>query len=603
MADHNERIQAHLANWDWALDIENVPETRDFLSLFEIEAKDGSHVYFELNSVQDRVDAKIQELDAAGKPVRIIIVKARQMGCSTYSGARVFAKVVREGGQKCLIMADDEDNTEELYLSKVVELWEQIPPPVRPKKLRTNKRELVVRHGTKERDKRKPRERRQRGRSFVRVMTAGKKEAGRSRTHQHLFLSEVAFWRNADTVLKALLQTVHPYAGTSIIIESTANGASGDFYDRWKKAIEGRSSYVPMFFGWHEFPENVKPFADGPEKVRFLASLTEEEEALREEYGLTWEQLHWRRETLEDNCNGDKIIFQQEYPMTWQEAFIASGSCRFDLAALHILKQQAPEPKGRGRIMRRGGKWQFVKDHARGAIELYEPPHAGREYIVVADVAEGVNPNAEYSDDADFSYAVVRDRRSRRIMARIHKRIEPLDFATQLYRLGKWYRNALLVVERNGPGLQVIRQLVRMEYGKNLYKERKADSVQRKFVDKWGFQTTSTTRDYALTCLASEIARGRVELTDLEIRECYAFVRNDRGKWEARSGSHDDTVIANAILAAVNFEHPYDPAPPEPEDEVRKDSRVAKWERKVFRRLAQETRPTGSADPILGSEW
>ena len=61
----------------------------------KIVNKDGELVPFKLNDGQIIVDNIIKDLEARNKPVRLIILKARQMGISTYTEGYIFKKVLK----------------------------------------------------------------------------------------------------------------------------------------------------------------------------------------------------------------------------------------------------------------------------------------------------------------------------------------------------------------------------------------------------------------------------------------------------------------------------------------------------------------------------
>ena len=62
-----------------------------------------------------------------------------------------------------------------------------------------------------------------------------------------------------------------------------------------------------------------------------------------QDFGVSYEQLKWRRWCINNNCNGDVEQFHQEYPSTPEEAFIASGRPRFNIGVLKQYRRQAKE--------------------------------------------------------------------------------------------------------------------------------------------------------------------------------------------------------------------------------------------------------------------
>ena len=137
-----------------------------------------------------------------------------------------------------------------------------------------------------------------------RLYTAGSPEAGRGTTPTIAHLSEVAFWQHDEKILAGLFQGISQAAGTEVILESTANGAQGEFYRLWRGAVAGENEYLPIFLPWFITPEYRR---DAPEDM----VLDIEEEKLVEKYDLDNDQLYWRRLKI---AEGGKLKFQQEYP-------------------------------------------------------------------------------------------------------------------------------------------------------------------------------------------------------------------------------------------------------------------------------------------------
>lgn len=126
--------------------------------------------------------------------------------------------------------------------------------------------------------------------------------------------TEVAFWRDAKETMLALLQTVPDELNTMIVIESTANGVGGWFYDTWKAATAGENDYIPIFLSWFDLPEYSKSFDDDEEKQNLINSLSNYEKELIKKYNLTHEQINWYRYTLKNKCDNDHDTMKQEYP-------------------------------------------------------------------------------------------------------------------------------------------------------------------------------------------------------------------------------------------------------------------------------------------------
>jgi hypothetical protein len=152
--------------------------------------------------------------------------------------------------------------------------------------------------------------------SGYKVGTAGTKGVGRSSTIQLFHGSEVAFWPHAETHAAGVLQAVPDAPGTEVILESTANGLGNFFHQKWQDAERGIGDFIAVFVPWYWQEEYRKDVPAG-------FTLDEEEREYAELYGLTLEQMHWRRNKIAELK--DATLFKQEYPATAAEAFQMSG--------------------------------------------------------------------------------------------------------------------------------------------------------------------------------------------------------------------------------------------------------------------------------------
>ena len=157
--------------------------TKKYIEQFlQIRTKSAEVVPLRLNAPQQKLYAALAAQARAGKPLRAIVLKARQMGFSTLTEAMIFKRTATRKNVRSGIVAHDEDATNNLYrMTKL--FYERLPEPMQPQRRALNARELVFNdaegHGLN---------------SSIRVMTAGGKGVGRSETFQNLHLSEVAFW-------------------------------------------------------------------------------------------------------------------------------------------------------------------------------------------------------------------------------------------------------------------------------------------------------------------------------------------------------------------------------------------------------------------------
>jgi len=277
----------------------------------KIITKKGRLVPFMVNSEQyallEIVCQKIREQ----KPVRIVILKARQIGFSTLVQALQFWATSLKPFTNATTIAHKSQATGNLHAmyTRFLRYLEYSPRTVR-----SNRRGVIFAP---------PHE------STVVLDTAQEKEAGRSGTNQLVHGSEVAFWPWAEDTWLSLVQTVGDEPGTMIIMESTANGVGGLFYDTYMRARSGKSGYEAVFFPWWQHPEYQVPLTT-TERNNILKTLDPTEKNGIDQFAWTAEQIAWRRRAISDKCQGDVAKFRQEYPATDLEAFVASGTHVFD---------------------------------------------------------------------------------------------------------------------------------------------------------------------------------------------------------------------------------------------------------------------------------
>lgn len=507
-------------------------------TFLKIIDKKGKTVPLILNEPQKRLYDTVKEQWNAGKPIRIIILKARQMGFSTLTGAIIFWMAATAYNVRCMIVAHKEDATNNLF-QMYRRFYDNLPDRIKPMLQASNAQELVFDRPTRYKGDSKGLG------SRIRCATAGGQGVGRSFTLMALHISELAFWpgNKAETLL-GLLQAVPEEPGTLIIIESTANGFE-EFKKRWDDAVaaqrRGEDGYIPIFFAWHEMREYRRRVPKG-------FTRTEEEEELSLSFGLDDEQLAWRRWAIQNLCGGDVNTFRQEYPATPDEAFIATGKCVFDkdvLIARRKAVENDPWERGNFRIRRnileKIESFQWVPDK-KGYIRIRKKPENGVPYVIGGDTAG----TGTVGTDTDYFVGQVLDNRTGEQVAVLHERLDEREYAEQMYCLGMYYNKALIGVEINYSTYPE-KKLEELGY-KNLYVRQQIDNNTGKVMDAFGFETTPQSRPLIIDGL-KDVFRYHPELiTDFEtLGEMLTFIYAKGRRPQAEQGEHDDLVMALAI--------------------------------------------------------
>lgn len=497
----------------------------------KIKTKSGTVVPFRLNDAQRKLYAVAKRQQDAGKPVRLIILKARQLGFSTLTEGLIFHACATRKNVNALIVAHREDATANLFrMSKL--FYDELPAPVKPMLRASNAQELVFENQSKLRSER---EARPGLRSRIRCATAGGRGIGRSDTLQCVHLSEYAFWPDgADgkaSTLAGILQAVPSLPGTMVVIESTANGFE-DFKERWDAAVAGENDFEPVFFAWFENPDYSMPVVPGTE-------WTPEERDLKATYQLTDEQLQWRRWCIANNCGGSLDMFRQEYPTSPGEAFLHSGTGVFDNEQIVLRLERLPEPAGRGEFT--DGEWT---ESETGAITLYELPEDGVPYVLGGDTA---------GEGSDYFTAIVIDNVTGRIAAKLRQKYSEPEYVRQIYALGRFYNDALVAIETNFSTYPVMK-LQEMEYP-NQYSREREDTYTRQMKKSYGFRTDRQSRPRAIANLVEVFSSHPEWFTDRELlEEMLTFCYNEDHRPEALAGKHDDLVMGAAITYAARHQ-------------------------------------------------
>lgn len=246
---------------------------------------------------------------------------------------------------------------------------------------------------------------------------------------------------------------------------------------------------------------------------------TEEERELVAAFGLTAEQLKFRRQ-LQAAFRG---LRAQEYAENDVDCFVASGRPVFELEDI---------------AARLAGVLAPVTVRHNGCEHEWCAAEAGKRYIIGADPAEG-------RADGSFSAAQVIDAETGLQCLEMAVRWPVERFAEYLAALGRRYNDALLAVERNNHGHAVLYALrYRHEY-KRLYRHGPGE------LDA-GWPTNSSTKPQAVGALSAMLgdAPGALQSRRL-LEEMRNFSYDAGGEMRATEGMHDDLVMAMGIALAV----------------------------------------------------
>jgi len=524
----------------------------------KIVNKEGQQVPFEYNPIQKQIDDKIKELESKGIPARIIVLKARQEGCSTYTQAKILCGAVKNKNRNALVVAHRDDSTSSIF-GKAKYMYNALPEHIKPLQKASNARELIFDAPPNHKGKK------QGLNSMIKVQTAGSDGIGRSDTYHYVHLSEFAFY-SGDPLrsLAGILQSVPNVPGTIVLIESTANGTNS-FMDLWDMAVAGENDFVPMFFAWHDYPLYQMPVTDTERKA--IEESIEESRGHKKDckcsfcyerniidlYNLTAEQIAWYRWKLRNDCNNDRDLMRQENPSFAEESFLATGRPVFanELIKIRInqlkkLYKEHPPKVGRfsfewvdgetqDQIKQDSIKWI---DDPSGTITIYED--VKRDYHYVA----GGDTSGEGRDA--FTGTMLNNITGKRVATLHMQSTNSKPYTHQMYCLGLHFNSALISVEVNFNS-SPIEELERLRYPKQYMRE-SYDKIAKDIQRKFGFKTDGNSRPIIIDKLV-DLLENHIELfTDIQmLGECLTFVYDKNNRPDAQPGKHDDLIFSDMI--------------------------------------------------------
>jgi hypothetical protein len=458
--------------------------------LLTVRDKEGQHRALQANPAQVRFESQ--------RGRHNIVVKARQMGMTTWVAGRFFLKTITARGVLTAQVAHTREAAEAIF-RMVQRFWECLPRDMREgclRRSRANVGQMVF----PELD------------SEFRVLSAADESAGRGLTLQNLHCSEVSRWPgDAVATLAGLRAALSPDG--EMVIESTPNGAYGCFYEEWQQAVERGA--VQHFYPWWMEQGYVSAAPTGPRT---------DELSLMLQNALSAGQVGFRR-SLEASYRGLRV---QEFAEDAELCFRVTGECCFDLEALERRLATVHEA---------------MEKRRNGALRVWLPPVAGKEYLVAVDPAGG-------GSDGDYAAIQVIELASGVQCAELQQRIGVLELARVAASLGHEYgrspgQGAMIAVERNNHGAGVLAHLSVGEHYAQLYGQ----------AGVAGWLTSVGSKPRMISRLGALLVESPwLFLSKRLLEECRTFVSHPGGRTGAANGAHDDCLMAMALAHAVRAE-------------------------------------------------
>lgn len=552
----------------------------------------GDDVLFRLTRPQRKFVTRLEELRLAGKPIRIILLKARQWGGSTTSQLYMaWLQLVHKVGLNSLIIAHQGSGSDEIrdmfdrmikeYPLELLYNINESYSDNEPKLVGVGRSGAI--HRVPQRN------------CKIKIGTAERPDGCRGGDYNLVHLSEVGLWKategkKPEDIVRSACSGIllRPY--TMIVYESTANGSGNFFQLEYDAAKRGDSQFESMFISWYDIDDYSLPFESEQKKELFAESLwrnrnnsnviTNREEPGKYlwrlwEYGATLEAIHWYTEERK-KCN-DHAVMASEYPSDDVEAFVHSGERVFDEYQVETFKPGCRPPIYIGDVYADGdsGKDAFknlrFKEDNQGLLWIWSPPEIDptekvtNRYLTVVDVGGR-------SNKADYSVVVVYDRLFMAeggkpvVVAQWYGHTDIDLLAWKSAQIAKFYDDSLLVIESNtlethdrdrnvdGDQSHYILNEIKEVYP-NLYaRKQSAEQIAEGAPVKYGFHTNISTKPMIISTLIKVIREQLyIERDTRCLNEYLTYEKKPNGAFGATIGNHDDLLMTRAIGMHVCF--------------------------------------------------
>ena len=514
------------------------------------DKRTGRLVPLLLNKAQIEVAAQLDRMRANRRPIRLILLKARQWGGSTLILAYMtWLQLIHHRNWHSVICAHVKDSARNIrgMFSTILNSYPSVlvDPDVQQKAFSLSPFEgaqnIRVINGRNCR---------------VAIASAENQDSVRGLDIAMAHLSEVAFWKasahkDPADFFRAVCSSVPLEPDTFVAIESTANGVGNYFHNEWIRASENKSDKLAVFIPWYRIEIYRRPLKPRLSHIRkFVDSLNEYEINLWKNFGCTLEQINWYRHKLREYPSQE--LMQAEFPTTPLEAFVSAESNVFNHSHIEALRQNCSTP-AKGEVA--PDATRFIPDPS-GCLSLWQKPLPGHRYVVTVDVG-GRSSKSDWSviavldsrDDASGKPAVVAQWRGH-----IYHDI----LAYRAMNIAAFYNNALLVVESNTletadeeTTSSTVLELLSDKYY-NLY--RRNGEYGHKGV---GFHTNRHTKALIIDTLAAALRDSAyIERDSNACNEMATYCRLPNGSFRARLGKHDDILMTRAISLYILASHP-----------------------------------------------
>lgn len=549
----------------------------------------GEDVHFRLNRPQRKLIMRFERRRLQGKPIRLILLKARQWGGSTATQIYMaWLQLVHKVGLNSLIVGHVKDASTEVkdmfdklikeYPIKMLYEMGEAYNETEPKIVGVGQSGNI--HRIPQRN------------CKIKVGTAEKPNSARGGDYNLVHCTEVGLWVTTDgktpeQIVRSACSGILLKPYTMIVYESTANGTGNFFQREYDAAKAGKSQFESLFIAWFEIEQYALALDD---EVKFATWLWENrnnenansdrEESGRYlwwlwEQGATLEAINWY--ILERSKYTDHGDMASEYPSDDVEAFVHSGARVFDKYHVEKFKKACKAPKWIGDVYADGDEGEealvnlrFSEDK-QGLLWVWAKPDVDGDeevtdrYLVVVDIGGR-------GKKADWSVIVVFDRLNQMeggkpvVVAQWYGHIDMDRLAWKAAQIAAYYDNAYLVIESNtlethdkerqvdGDMSGYILNQIKDVYT-NLYARKQSDEeIKEQAPKKYGFHTNVATKPKIISTLVKVIRDHLYVERDARCLDEYlCYEKKKNGAFGAITGKHDDLLMTRAIGLQIAF--------------------------------------------------
>lgn len=552
----------------------------------------GDDVLFRLTRPQRKFVERLEALRKANKPIRIVLLKARQWGGSTTSQLYMaWLQLIHKVGLNSLIIAHQGAGSDEIkdMFDRMIKAYPISMLYKLGEAYNENESKLVgVGHsGSIHRVPQRN--------CKIKIGTAERPDSCRGGDYNLVHLSEVGLWKTTDgkkpeDIVRSACSGILLKPYTMIVYESTANGTGNFFQREYDAAKRGTSQFEAMFVSWFDIEQYSLPFDNDDEKADFAIWLWKNKNnatpsSARAESGryLWWlwqkgatlEAINWY--VQERAKYNEHAPMASEYPSDDVEAFVHSGERVFDKYKVDTFRASCKPPKLIGDVYadEDEGKnalknLRFTED-AQGLLWVWDLPEIDdkeivtNRYVTIVDIG-GRSKKADWSVILVIDRLFMMDGGRPQVVAQWYGHIDMDILAWKAAQIAAFYDNSLLVIESNtlethdkersvdGDLSHFILNQIKDVYP-NLYARKQTeDEIREGIPRKYGFHTNVATKPMIISTLIKVVREHLyIERDERCLDEYVVYEKKQNGAFGAIIGKHDDLLMTRAIGLHICF--------------------------------------------------